>query len=229
MPADQAAGLRRRGAQRPVRCIHGFFESAESSTRLARALHQLGQVSLLVDMHGRWFADAPARSLFDWKQQLQRGQLHILPLAYGAGWVAPGVRGDEPALRGVARGYDQLVFDAGPTATDLALMPGAVHVMIVEIQPAQDSMRSAYALLKTLAHTREAFCVGLLGDRVACDHVQSACSHFLERRFAQSVYSAAHEDDAFAVLAARMTGEETGLTARYTTESTGNMALKHGW
>lgn len=215
MPADQAAGLRRRSAWQPVRCIHGFFDSAGSTIRLAQALHRLGRVSLLVDMQGRLFADSPARSLFGWRQQLARGQLHTLPLPCGEGWHAPGMRADEPALLNLASGYDQVVFDDRICEAGVVLMPGAAPAVAIEVR--RDSMQRGYALLKTLSQAGGSFGIGLLGDPDACDRVRAACSHFLEQRFAQAVYSVAHEDDAFAALAIRMADEETRLTTRYKT------------
>ena len=167
------------------------------------------------------FADFPARSLFDWKQQLQRGQLRSLPQSYGDGWHAPGVRADEPALLGVARGYDQVVFDVESSGADWALMPGAADAVIVEVQPAAESKLRAYALLKTLSQAKDGLSVGLLGDTAACDQLVAASSHFLERQFAQAIFSVAHEDDAFSMLAARMGHGEASLLARYKTESTG--------
>ena len=218
MPADQAAGLRRhacssgRGARQPLRCITCFSDSVDSSVRLAHALHQIGRVPLLVDTQGRLFADSSPRSLFDWKHQLERRQLHTLPQAYGAGWYAPGIRADEPALSGMANGYDHVIFDAGRGA-DLALLPGAVHTAVMDLRRTDDSMLHAYAVLKTLACSGSAVSVGLLGDRFACDHVRAAGCRFLERRFAHAIFSVANEDDAFAALAVRMADEETSLTA----------------
>jgi hypothetical protein len=214
MPADQAAGLRRRRAQQPIRCIHCFFDSAESTTQLAQALYRLGRVSLLVDMRGRLFAGASTRSLFDWKQQLERGQLHMQPLEYGDGWYAPGLQGDHPDLLGVAQAYDHVVFDAGPDGDSLALMSGAAHTILIEVQHTTASLRRAYTLIKTLSHAGCRSSLGLQGNPAACDHVRAACSHFLEPQFTQDVYSVAHEDDAFASLAIRMAGEETRLTTR---------------
>ena len=78
-------------------------------------------------------------------------------------------------------------------------------------------MLQAYALLKTLSHLEGRVSIGLLGDAVACDQLQAACRSFLDPEFNQAVYSVAHEVDAFAALAVRMAGEETGLTARYKT------------
>jgi hypothetical protein len=106
MPADQAAGLRRRSDRQLPRCVHCFFDSAASISRLANALHRHGRISLLVDMHGRTVADSPTRNLFDWRQQIARGQLQLHPMPYGDAWHAPGVRADEPALRRAAHGYD---------------------------------------------------------------------------------------------------------------------------
>lgn len=228
MPADQAAGLRRRSARQPPRCVHCFFDAAESTLRLALALHQRGWTSLLVDTRGRVFADSPTRSLFDWKQQLERGQLHTLPMPYGDGWHAPGIQGDEPALMAIARGYDCLLFDANLNVPDRTPLPDAAKILIVEVNATPASTLHSYALLKTLAHSGAPFSAGLLGDAATCDQLLAACKQFLDPAFTQAVYSVAHEDDAFAALAVRMTYEETGLTARYKTESTGNMALKHG-
>ncbi|OJW53864.1 hypothetical protein [Thiobacillus sp. 65-1402] len=212
MPADQAAGLRRRSARQPLRCIQCFFDSAQSTSRLALALHQRGWTALLVDARGRLLADAPARSLFGWRQQLERGQLHTLPLSHGDGWHAPGARADDPALAGIAQGYDAVVFDAGRDG--LALMPGAVHAVVIEVNAAHESMLRAYALLKTLSRADGVGSIGLLGAAAACDRVCAACSHFLDRRFAQAIYSAAHEDGLFAALAVRMACEEASLAAR---------------
>lgn len=228
MPADQAAGLRRR-AQQPPRCVHCFFDAAESTIRLAQALHQRGWTSLLVDTRGRVFADSPTRSLFDWKQQLERGQLHTLPMPCGDGWHAPGVRANAPALKTVAQGYDCVVFDVSLNAPGWAPLPGAAQILIIEVNATAASTLQGYALLKTLSHSGAAFSVGLLGDAAACDQLLAACKQFLDPSFNQAVYSVAHEDDAFAALAVRMAYEETGPMARYKTESTGNMALKHGW
>jgi hypothetical protein len=225
VPADQAAGLRRRSGRQALRCIHGFFESPQSASRLMQALHQRGWTALLVDSCGRIFADSPTRSLFDWRQQLERGQLLLQPLSQGEGWHAPGVRADEPALVRVAHGYDCVVFDAAPSTGGLALMPGAAHAMVIEVDATQESMQRGYALLKTLSPASEVSSIGLVGNADACDHVRAACAHFLDAQFAQTIYSSACEDDAFAELAVRMVGEETSLTTRYKT----GKHPKYGW
>jgi len=213
MPADQAAGLRRRSTRQPVPCIHCISESADPGIHLAQALHKIGRESLLVDMQGRLFADSSTRSLFDWKRQLERGQLQTLPQTFGKGWYAPGMRADEPALSGMASEYDHVIFDSGWGNNDLALLPGATHSVVLEVRRTDDSMLHAYALLKTLACMGCAVNVGLLGDRFACDHVRAAACRFLEQRFAHAIFSVANEDDAFAALAVRMANEETSLSA----------------
>lgn len=214
MPADQASGLRRRSAAQPLRCIHGFFHSPDSTIRLAQALHRHGWTSLLVDTGGRVFADAPTRSLFDWRQQLTRQQLHTQAMSCGDGWHAPGLKADEPALRAIALRYDCLLFDASPDAPDWLPLPDTVQTLILEVDAAHASMLQAYRLLKTLAHRENPVGIGLLGDVAACDRLRAACQAFLGPAFGQTVHSVAHEDDAFAALAVRMAGEETGLTAR---------------
>ena len=205
--ADQAAGLRRRGMRRPLRCLHVFFESPDATLRVAQALHRVGCSPLLVDATGRLFGDAPTRSLFDWRQQLARGELHTLPLPCGEGWHAPGARGDEPAWANVAHRHGLLVFDEGAVGAGLALMPGAS--VIVEVQPAQESMQRVYALLKALHRPGGSAGVALAGDPGACDRVRAACAQFLDPGFARGLLSGAHEDDAIAELAVRMVAEET--------------------
>jgi len=212
MPTDQAADLRRRGDRQPLHCVHCFSDFADSSVQLVHALHRLGQASLLVDVQGRLFADSPTRSLFDWRQQVGRGQLQFLPQTYGDGWFAPGVLADEPVLRKAAQGYDHVVFDVGWLGHELTLMSGpAAQTVVMVIQRSDESMRRAYALLKTLSRLEDMLSVGLLGDRMACDHVAAACRHFLEPRIARAVFSVAHEDDAIAVLAVRMSAKEASL------------------
>jgi hypothetical protein len=214
VPVDQAAGLRRRSAAQPLRCIHGFFHSPDSTIRLAQALHRHGWASLLVDTGGRVFADAPTRSLFDWRQQLTRQQLHTQAMSCGDGWHAPGLKANEPALRAIALRYDCLLFDVSPDAPDWLPLPDTVQTLVLEVNPAHESILQAYRLLKTLAHGENPVGIGLLGDAAACDHLQAACLAFLGPAFGQTVHSVANEDDAFAALAVRMAGEETGVTAR---------------
>jgi len=107
-----------------------------------------------------------------------------------------------------------VVFDAGPTRDSLALMPGAAHAVVIEVNAAHESMLRAYALLKTLSRADGVRSIGLLGAVAACDRVCAACGHFLDRRFAHAIYSAAHEDGVFAALAVRMANEEASPTAR---------------
>ena len=209
MPADQAQGLRRRARLQPLRAIHCFFDAVDSTVRLAHALHRRGWTSLLVDTRGRVPGDAPARSLFDWRQQIARGQLHTLPMAYGNRWQAPGLRGDEPALAGLAQGHDCLLLDAGH-APDWTPLPGAAHTLVIEAHATEASLLHGYALLKTLSTLGGGAGVGLLGDAAACDRLQAACAQFLDPAFSRAVYSVAGEVDAFAALAARMTSEENG-------------------
>lgn len=215
MPVDQAAGLRRHRSGQAVRMIHCLSESTTTSFQLMQALHSKGLAALLVDTQGRLFTRSAPSSLFNWKQQLSRGQLHLLPLAHGDGWVAPGVRGDEATLHSAAQRYDCIVFDSPLDGT--ALAANADHTVVIDVQPAPESMLHCYAMLKTLAAAGATCSVVLVGDVGACRHVRAACSHFLGQPFAQALYNDLHEDHAFSALAARMAGEETGRKARYIT------------
>lgn len=213
MPADQAAGLRRRASEQPVHFVYCLFDQPESTVRFAQALHQVGQVPLLVDMQGRLFADSSTRSLFDWRKQLELGQLHTLPQAYGDGWYAPGLQTEATKLQHIAHAYDPIVFDAGP-GSDLIGLPGVPHSVIVEVDASQDSMLRVYRLAKTLFHAGGRFRLGLLGSLAACEHIRAACTHFLGVNCSQDIYSVLREDGAFAALAIRMADEETGLKTR---------------
>jgi hypothetical protein len=219
--ADQAAGLRRRSALQPLRCIHGFFHSPESTTRLAQALHRRGWTSLLVDTRGRLFANSPTQSLFDWRQQLARQQLHTQALPHGDGWHAPGLTVNEPGLKAIAQRYECLLFDASPDAPDWLPVPDMDQTLVLEVRAGQTSMQQAYALLKTFAHLESRAGIALLGDVVACERLRAACRQYLDPAFAESVLSVAHEDDAFAALAVRMADEGARPTARHITGTTG--------
>lgn len=220
MPADQAAGLRRRRAEQPLRYIYCFLDSAEHTLQLVQALHQQGETALLVDTSGRLFGHYSTRSLFDWRQQLERGQLQTLPLAHGQGWYAPGVSATEPALRNAAQAYDHMVFDLERLEDELALMPDAIQTVIVDVHATEESKLRTYRLIKTLAHSRTVFSVGLMGDPAACEQVRMAGQHFLEPSLAQAIYNLAQEGDAFAALAVRMCVEEASLTTRCITGKT---------
>lgn len=220
MPVDQAEGLRRRAARQRLRVVHGFFARPESAIRLAHALHARGWTTLLADTLGRVWPDAPARSLFDWRQQIARGQLLDLPMPYGGGWHAPGVRGGEVGLAAAAHGYDCLLLDAGPDASHWTPHPGVAPTLVLEVNASQQSILQGYALIKTAASLDSSTTVGLVGDAGACARVREACERFLGPVSGHCLHSAVGEGDAFAALAVRMTSEETGRTACYKTGNT---------
>lgn len=213
MAADQAAGLRRRGARQSVRCVHCVSDTVECSTRLAQALYRRGWTSLLVDTLGRVFADAPARNLFTWRQQIARGQLHTLPMPYGDGWHAPDMRANEPLLGAIARGYDCLLLDASLNNAG-GLLDAAAREVILEVRDGRAPMLQTYALLKGMSRMGAAASVSLLGDSAACARLQAAARQFLDPAFSRALYVTANEDDAFAALAVRMQAEEAGLATR---------------
>lgn len=220
MAADQAEGLRRRAARQSPRIVHGFFEHPESAIRLAHALHAQGWATLLADTLGRVWPDAPARSLFGWREQIARGQLLVLPEPYGGGWRALGARGDEPELAAAVHGYDCLLLDAGPDASCWTPRPGVASTLVLELNASQAAILDGYALIKTAVSLDPRTSIGLLGDAGACARVREACGRFLGAAFGERLHSEAGEGDAFAALAVRMTSEETGRTARYKTGNT---------
>ena len=219
MAADQAEGLRGRSDRLPLRALHCFFDSPRSTHRLAAALQRQGRKALLVDTGGRMFADSPARSLFDWRAQLERGQLHTLPLPHGDGWHAPGLRADAPTLARLAHAYDCLLIDAAPDAMAWRPLAGAAQAVVLEVPAGESALLARYAFLKAVSARGALAGVGLIGDAAACARLQAACGQFLDPAFAAGVYSVAAELDAFAALAVRMTSEETGRTARIKQET----------
>ena len=127
--ADQAAGLRRRGAQQPLACVLCFFDSAATTEQFAHALHRFGRVCLLVDLRGHLFADSPARNLFDWQQQIERGQLHTQSQASARAGLRPGC-GWMNRLCAVRRRVTIRCCSIWePNPDDLVLMPGALHAV----------------------------------------------------------------------------------------------------
>ncbi|MEW5966566.1 MAG: hypothetical protein AB1720_06145 [Pseudomonadota bacterium] len=210
MAADQAAGLRRRQAGRPARSIHCVSALPAASQRLLDALARQGRRTLLIDVQGRQFA-GQVRSLFDWRQQLARGQLQTLALPGGDGWHAPGIEADAPELAVLAAHYDCLVFDHPLESDKVAVPLAGRHILVLDVAQAQ--LKPAYRLLKTLAHHDCDAAILLLGEAAACARLEAACRQFLDGRGAQRIGSLAHETDAFAALASRMAEEETGPRA----------------
>jgi hypothetical protein len=208
--ADQAAGLRRRSALRPLHCIHCCFRSPDAIVRLADALHARGRLSLLVDASGRVLAGAATRALFGWREQLARGELNTLPAAFGAIWHAPGLDEDAPPLRVAAADYDVLLMDAGAGAQALLPLAGARQDVVVELEATEFSLVHAYALLKTLACEEGIGTVVLLGEAEACARLHAACRQFLDAAFCQRVQRLTGEGVEFTTLAVRMMREEPG-------------------
>lgn len=217
MPADQAAGLRRRRDASSLHAVYCFFGSPESALQLTRSLRQLGRTVLLVDASGRLFADMSTRSLFPWQQQVTRGQLLTQSTASGDGWFAPGLMADIPAWDRVAQDYDHVVVDAGPLDKNLDIMPGAIQMALVTVDATDESKLRAFSLIKTLATDNSHLSIGLFGQPDACDQVREACCRFLAPGFGQTIYTVAQEGDAIAALAVRMLAEEASPKTRYKT------------
>jgi hypothetical protein len=214
VPADQAAGLRRlRRAQAPI-CITCFLDRAASTQALLRALSVLGKRILLVDMDGRHLAATRTRSLFDWRQQLQRRQLQGLPLPHGEGLYAPGAQGGDAEILEAAHAYDCVVFDAGMLSSSPSLATGRKQTLVLQVDATADSLALGYALLKTLHASDDASDVLLYGAASACTRLSQAARHFLGDAMARRIWAAAEEDEHFAALAARIAAEETGHQAR---------------
>lgn len=224
MPVDQAAGLRRqRQAQSPT-CISCFFSQAASTQLLMRALEGLGKRVLLVDTAGSQLAASRTQSLFDWRQQLQRGQLQGLPLPHGEGLFAPGAEAGDPAIIQAATTYDCVLFDAGRITHSVALALGQAQMLLLQVEDMPPSLGLSYALLKALHATGNPSTILLCGSPSARTRVMSAVRHFLGAAMARRIWAAEDEDEHFIALAARIAAEETGHQAR---EEAGT-SPKHG-
>lgn len=211
---DQADGLRRRNAGNALHAIHCRFEGAGDAARLAAALAAHGCKSLLIDASGRLLADAAPRPLFDWRAQLARGELAVMPAAFGAIWHASGFQDDTPLLLEAARSYDLLLIDNAVDAQVRPTLSAVRQDHVVSVGGSDASRLAAYAVLKTFAAQHESGRIFLLGDAAAQERVHAACRRFLDDAFCQRLERVAGERDEFATLAVRMLCEETGARAR---------------
>lgn len=214
MRPDQAAGLRRRQGSAP-RCIHCFSSSGATGVRLAVALHRCGWNVLRVDTVARASNRMPARSLFDWRRQLARRQVSLLPMAHGDAWHAPGMQADVPEFATLAPHYDALLLEVDSCCDAWRAMPGADNRIVIELAADTLALRQAYALVKTLCSEQAGCEVSLVGDALACRRLQDAAERFLGASCAQTLSCFAHEIEPFAALAIRMAGEEKGHDARH--------------
>ena len=213
MPTDQAAGLRRRrdGAAPTWAVCYG--EVLSTPTRLAHALHRSGRSVLLVDTVGRRLHDAPTRSLFGWRHQLARGELHTFTQAFGDGWSAPGLVLDTPGLAALVRPYDCVVLDGGSVSA-CGPIPHAARICVVEVDLDDGAPKQAYRLVKTLLLGGNPEAIYLVGDSENCARVRAGCCRFLEPSRYDRVHDLAGERDAFTTLAVRMAHEEAHRMVR---------------
>jgi hypothetical protein len=212
--ADQAAGLRRMREVRAPTCITGFFVRADGATMLMHALADAGKRVLLVDRDGRHLAGKPARSLFDWRRQLNQARLQVLPLAYGDGLFAPGVLGGEAAMVEAAQDYDCVLFDPGPLAPAIALDPDVPQMVVLQLDGSPQLLELGYALLKSLVLARAPCTTLLCGFPAACRRLVETVEHCLGEAAAAPIWAAGDEDAHLTALAARIVAEETGRQAR---------------
>lgn len=214
MQGDQAAGLRRmRHAQSPT-CISIFFTEPAAVLLLMQALNGQGKAPLLVDTIGRQGVSAGTRSLFDWRRQVEKMQLLIVPLAHGDGFSAEGAAAGEPAIVGAAGAYDVVLFDAGPVGAAVNLAYGVSQHLLLQVGDDARSLEGGYSLLKSrplVGHTGE---VLLSGSPSACQRLIAAARHFLGEQTASRIWTAGSDDPHFVALAARIAAEEAGRQAR---------------
>ncbi len=206
MWSDQAAGLRRPQISPLPHCVHCVADDAACALRIVRALACQGMLPLLVDGRGRQAGPGGVKPLFDWRRQIERGQILALPLEAGACWAAPGIRADAAGLARAVRGFAALVFDTTPSAA-VAPLAGARETAWLALRPA--TMQAGYALLKTRAAAGGIDAI-LTGDAACCRRVQAACERFLDAEIAASIVCMPDEGDAIAALAVRMADEEQG-------------------
>lgn len=182
--------------------------------RLAAAFHRCGWRVLRVDTIDRLLAQVPARSLFDWRQQLARGRFNVLSVAHGDVWPAPGLKVDAPGFATVAARYDVVVLDTDFARDTWVPMPGADNCVVIDVPVDAQALRQAFRLIKTLCHRQPDCAVSLIGDPLACRRLQEAATRFLDATFARTLFCPGEEVEPFAALAARMAGEEKGRSAR---------------
>jgi hypothetical protein len=215
MPADQAAGLRRKTGS-ALRILHCVNESADFVLQAAQAMTRQGLTPLVIDTRDRLFGADAAQTLFDWRQQLDRGQILALPLATVHAWHAPGLQADVPGLAAATRHYDAVLIDCA--LVDVASpIAGANEWACVSVGP--DTLQAVYALLKTRAQSG-GLPMFLIGEPASCERIRQACLRFLGATVTAGL--SCHHDELAAItaLAVRMAHEEPGCQSRYKTGHT---------
>lgn len=212
MTPDQAAGLRRRAALTPPTALVCAGTSADTATRLAQTLSERGLATLVINTTHPTAAPDPLCNLFDWRVQLQRGELHPLPADYGHVLAAAGARAGEPELIRAAHAFDCVVFDAGQLDASLSVTADCAVVWLTGL-PHAGSV-AAFALCKTLDRLGGAPLL-VWGDWREFERLRAACDRFLPGMPVAQIEFAASEDAAIAMLAARMAARESRHKVRH--------------
>lgn len=214
MPVDQAAGLRRMRKSGAPTCVSAYFAEAASVLALMKALAGEGRNVLLVDTCGRQLAAGRARSLFDWRRQLEQMRLQALPLAHGDGLVAKGAAAGDTAILAAAGAYDIVLFDAGAAGPSINLAVGVSQDLVLQLDGDAQSLEWGYAVLKSLPRAQDAGDVLLSGPASVCERLAAAARHFLGEPLATRIWTAGDDDPHFLALAARIAAEEAGRQTR---------------
>ncbi|MEQ1662475.1 MAG: hypothetical protein ABL877_07245 [Thiobacillus sp.] len=206
MMPDQATGLRRQAVRATAAAVVCAGTPADTAKRLSRTLCGQGLATLIVNTNRQPHAIDQPRNLFDWRVQLQRGELHPLPTDSGHVLAAPGALAGEPELVRAARAFDCVVFDAG--RLDAALSVAADHATLWLVGLSHASTLAAFALCKTLSRAGVVAQLLVWGAWRDYENLRAACEHFLPGVPVQIEF-AASEDAAIAMLAARMTARSS--------------------
>lgn len=185
-----------------------------TAVRLGAALYQRGWHVLRVEAASLRATPTPARSLFDWRQQLARGRLDTMATAHGDLWRAPGLDAGAPGFGAVAGRYDVVLLDTDLACDGWTPMPGADNRMIIDVPGESEVVQQVFSLLKTVSRCAPACEVSLVGDGRAGRRLLEAARRFLDIAFARRLACLAEEVEPFATLAARMAHEEKGRSAR---------------
>ena len=226
MLADQAAGLRSRSRRHDLRVISLMNTSTDFAPRLAQALMTCHQKVLLVDSLGRHLRASKTHFLFGWQQQLARQRLQTLSVEGVEVMHATGApAGDTTIVRASAK-YHAVMFDGYPLQTEIALDTRTPQILLVALSAHPDSLKYAYALIKTLHQQKLDWRVLLIGEAAFAERIIAATSYFLPAQTGLLEYVDLGADAHLHALAAKISAAQWSASQLNT--NTGRECVQHG-
>lgn len=225
--ADQAAGLRSKGARQGPKVISLLSLPPDWAARLAQALQALNHKILLVDSAGRHTLASKTQFIFGWEQQVARQRLQTITMNGIDVLHAPGAYAGDAAIVQTGVGYDYVLFDGQTLQPEtLNLDPSTPQTLVVALNAHPDALCNTYALIKTLHQNKLAWRVMLLGESSLGERLVSATDYFMQGASPCLERVNIEADAHLAALAARISAAGIGTSPFYT--NTGGECAQHG-